>query len=739
VFKYIKRHKSAILSGLFISALIVFIQFSQQTDIQQLLARFDGIFYDIRLKASLDERQKTDQQILIIDIDQKSLAAEGRWPWSRIKIAKMVNKLAEHGVAVVAFDVLFAEPERNPVTAIANYYQVNQLPLPKEFIDIEQTLDADSIFSESLTEIDVVLGLLFQTQDKTNRGELPPSVINSDNIVNLNKMMSITYPKYESNIEVLQEKALGSGFINATVDPDGYIRRAALVIKHQGQFYPSLALEAARLLTFTEKVSIETVDIGNGQQQISGIRWGNDLIRTDAVGQVLIPYRGKRKSFPYVSATDVLNDNVPLGLLEGAVVFVGTSAVGIGDLKSTPVEVSFPGVEIHANVLEGILHPEIMSYQPDWWEAALALTIFFLATLCTFWFPAIGPLALTITIVIVMTVTTWFNFWLWQQHHISLMLPINLLLIFLIGIVNLGLGFFKENSQKKMIKGIFDQYVPPAHIDKILADPKAVNLDGERKEMTVLFSDIRSFTNISEKLTASELKKLLNNYFNPITKSIFEHQGTIDKYVGDMVMAFWGAPLNDAQHAQHALDTALDMLSITEKLRGEFKIQGLPEIYVGIGLNTGDMSVGDMGSEYRRAYTVLGDAVNLGARLESLTKFYGVECLVSQATKDQCPEHYFRFIDCVQVKGKSEAVKIYEPFDAKGNDISVFIAENQDYQQAYNCYLTQSWSEAMELFMRLTENHPGRKIYQIYIERITELSQQTLEMDWNGVFTHTSK
>jgi adenylate cyclase len=739
VFKYIKRHKSAILSGLFISALIVFIQFSPQIEIQHLLARFDGIFYDIRLKASLDERKKTDQQIFIIDIDEKSLAAEGRWPWSRIKIAKMVNKLAEHGVAVVAFDILFAEPERNPVSAVADYYQSNQLPLPKEFNNITHALDADNIFSESLAATDVVLGLLFQAQDKTNRGDMPLSVVNSDNILNLNKMTSISYPKYESNIGVLQAKALGSGFINATTDQDGYIRRAALVAEYQGQFYPSLALEAARLLTLTEEISIEIVDIGNGLQQIAGVRWGNELIDTDEVGQVLIPYRGQRKSFPYVSATDVLNDNVPLGLLEGAVVFVGTSAVGLGDLKSTPVEVNFPGVEVHANVLEGILYPEIMSYQPDWWEAALALTIFILATLCTFGFPAIGPLALTMTIVILMTVTTWFNFWLWQQHHISLMFPTSLLLIFLIGMVNLGLGFFKESSQKKMIKSIFDQYVPPAHIDKMLANPDSVNLDGERKEMTVLFSDIRSFTNISEQLTASKLKKLLNNYFNPITKSIFEHQGTIDKYVGDMVMAFWGAPLDDPQHAKHALNAALDMLSITEKLRGEFKIQGLPEIYVGIGLNTGDMSVGDMGSEYRRAYTVLGDAVNLGARLESLTKFYGVECLVSQMTKDQCPEHTFRFIDCVQVKGKSESVKIYEPVDTKGKNINVFIAENKDYQEAYDYYLAQNWSEAMKLFLCLSENHCDRKIYQIYMKRITELKLQTLEIDWNGVFTHTSK
>jgi len=737
VLSYFRRHRHAILSGLFISSLIIFIQFSPQT--QQLLARFDGIFYDLRLRATLEDRERTDQQIIIVDIDEKSLASEGRWPWSRIKIANMVNKLADSGAAVVAFDVLFSEPERNPVMAVADYYQANQLPLPQEFSDITEALNADRILSESLGNTDVVLGLLFQEQSKQSRGDLPESVINSSNIVDLQRTVRISFPKYESNIDLLQAETPGSGFINAVPDQDGYIRRAALVAEHQGIFYPSLALEAARLLTFTEEIGLEIVDIGNGVQQIAGIRWGQELIPTDAAGRVLIPYRGKRKSFPYVSATDVLNDNVSYELLEGAVVFVGTSAVGLADLRATPVELTYPGVEVHANVLEGILSPHILPTQPDWWEAALALIILFLALSCTFGFPAIGPSALTITIIAVMAATTGFNFWLWQQHQISLMLPTSLLLVFLIGIANLALGFFKENNQKRMIKGIFDQYVPPAHIDKMLSDPNSVNLDGERKEMTVLFSDIRSFTNISETLTASELKSLLNNYFNPITKSIFEHKGTIDKYVGDMVMAFWGAPLTDEQHAQNAVNTALNMLAITKKLRNKFKEKGWPEIYVGIGLNTGDMSVGDMGSEYRRAYTVLGDAVNLGARLESLTKFYGVECLVSQMTMTQCTGHYFRFIDCVQVKGKSEPVKIYEPIDRKGADLEKIVLENKDYQQAYACYLAQNWLEAAQLFTALIDRYSHRKIYQIYIERIAELSQQDLGSDWDGTFTHTSK
>jgi adenylate cyclase len=677
------------------------------------LARLDGIIYDLRLTATLDDRQITDQTILIIDINEKSLAAEGRWPWSRQKVATMVNNLADAGVAVVAFDILFSEPERNPADSVTQHLEANNIVVPPSLLEARAALDADAIFAASLDSTDVVLGILFQGDASITQGELPFSVVKSDGISNLSKMTRISFNNYESNIKVLQTQTPGSGFINASYDDDGIIRRAALVAEYNGKFYPSLALETARLMTLTDSIDMEIAHVGNGIQQITGVKWGRELIETDSVGRVLIPYRGKRKSFPYISATDVVNGNFDPDMFEGAVVFVGTSAVGLGDLRTTPVGLTYPGVEIHANVLEGLLAPEILPVQPGWWEAAVGGTLLILAIFCVFLFPTIGPLSLSITT--------------------------NLLLIFLVGMYNLSLGFFKSNSQKKMIKGIFDQYVPPAHIDKMLADPDSVNLDGERKVMTVLFSDIRSFTNISESLSASALKNLLNKYFNPITKSIFDHKGTIDKYVGDMVMAFWGAPLDDPQHAENALNAALDMQVITERLRGEFKILGLPEIHVGIGLNTGSMSVGDMGSEYRRSYTVLGDAVNLGARLESLTKFYGVECLVSEYTKEHCPSHVFRFIDRVKVKGKSEAVTIYEPLSKQQLAAPTLESESQLYEQAYEYYLDQDWSAAEQAFTKLINEFTDRKIYQLYLTRLSTLIEQPSTGRWDGVFTHTDK
>jgi adenylate cyclase len=737
--KYLKQNRQAIIVGLLISVFVIFLQFSSNSSVKLLLARFEGIIYDLRLRATLVDRPITDQTIIIIDIDEKSLAAEGRWPWSRQKVATMVNYLADAGVAVVAFDILFSEPERNPADSVTQHLEANNIVAPPFLLEARAAMDADAIFAASLNSTDVVLGILFQGNASITQGELPFSVVKSEGISDLSKMTRISFNHYESNIKVLQTQTPGSGFINASYDDDGIIRRAALVAEYKGQFYPSLALEAARLLTLTDSIEMEIAHVGSGIQQISGVKWGKELIETDSFGRVLIPYRGDRNSFPYISASDVVNGKFAPEMFEGAVVFVGTSAVGLGDLRTTPVGLTYPGVEIHANVLEGLLAPEILPYQPDWWEAAVGVTLIVLGVFCVFLFPTIGPLSLSITVIVLLVLTSWFNYWLWLYQGISLMLTTSLLLIFLVGMYNLSLGFFKANSQKKMIKNIFDQYVPPAHIDKMLADPDSVNLDGERKVMTVLFSDIRSFTSISESLSASELKNLLNKYFNPITKSIFDHKGTIDKYVGDMVMAFWGAPLDDPQHAENALNAALDMQVITERLRGEFKNVGLPEIHVGIGLNTGSMSVGDMGSEYRRSYTVLGDAVNLGARLESLTKFYGVECLVSENTKEHCPSHVFRFIDRVKVKGKSEAITIYEPLNKQQLASTTLESESHLYQQAYQYYLDQDWSAAEQSFIKLISEFTERKIYQIYLTRLGTLKEQPLTDKWDGVFTHTDK
>jgi len=331
------------------------------------------------------------------------------------------------------------------------------------------------------------------------------------------------------------------------------------------------------------------------------------------------------------------------------------------------------------------------------------------------------------------------NFYLWNKLNLDLPLAAIILLVVVLTMLNLGYGFLRENASRKLLKGMFDQYVPPAHIDRMMSDPSAYQFEGEQKELTVLFSDIRSFTNISETLSAAELKGFLNSYFTPITQIIFDNEGTIDKYVGDMVMAFWGAPIDDERHAYHAVLTALKMQQMTQRLRDEFSKKGWPAVEIGVGLNSGPMNVGDMGSSYRRAYTVLGDSVNLGSRLESITKFYGAKILLGEHTQALAPEFIYRYVDRIQVKGKNEPVRVYEPLCLQKDMTSALSAELTQYEAAHQLYMEQQWDAAAAAFSELIQSYPEQKLYQVYKDRVADLRQENLPHDWDGVFRHTQK
>jgi adenylate cyclase len=310
--------------------------------------------------------------------------------------------------------------------------------------------------------------------------------------------------------------------------------------------------------------------------------------------------------------------------------------------------------------------------------------------------------------------------------------------VFLIAAYNGAQGFFSEAGLREELHDMFGRYVPPRHIDQMLADPDSVTFAGETKEMSVLFADIRDFTSISERLDVNQLKELLNDFFTPMTSIIFDAHGTIDKYIGDLVMAFWGAPLSDLQHRNHAIGAALKMLETLDEMRPQFVERGLPEIYIGIGINSGVMNVGDMGSEYRRSYTVLGDAVNLGARLEGLTKYYGVSLLVGEKTRDGCDEYLYRYIDTVMVKGKEEPIRIYEPLCplAKATEAQRDMAAEHSF--AMGAYMEQRWDEAQQRFRRIQAQYPRIQV-DLFLERIETLRDSRLPLDWDGAFRHTQK
>jgi len=759
VARHITPYRQSVLVGLCITVLLFLLQFGSTGLAYKILQRAEGIVYDLRLTSSLTPRESGFAEIIIVDLDELTMDEIG-WPWPRALLGTMVNKLADAGAVVVAFDVLFAEPERNPAEEVIQFMEESALlqsssqpiqpsshpaqapaksaPSAGSLHWLINELDGDQRFMESYDSTDVVLGYILQG-DNVKRGQLPAQAIDS-NATPDETLLVGSYSGFVTSLPEFHNASAGEGFINSSPDPDGFLRKSALLYRYQNKLFPSLSLEAARLYTLADTVSLKTQAAGT-LTAVEGVMIGSELIPTDAQGRVLIPYRGEQRSFPYISAYDILNDSVKpqaYNKLEGAIVLVGTSAIGLADLRATPMGVQYPGVEVHANVLEGLLQPQILKFRPDWSDALVAIYLVTIGTLLSWLMPKLGPMRMATTggIMIALTITS--NVLLWQHANMELPLVTAVVLIIAITMYNIATGFFQESRQRQQIKSIFNQYVPPAHIDKMLSAPDSVNMEGERKELTVLFSDIRSFTSISEQLTANQLKALLNRYFDPITENIFNHQGTIDKYVGDMVMAFWGAPLDDEKHAEHAVTTALEMLQISAKLSEEFEKDGLPGIAIGIGVNTGDMNVGDMGSTFRRAYTVLGDAVNLGSRLEGLTKFYGVNCLVSDTTKGQCSDKFvFRTIDRVKVKGKQTAVTIHQPFLAELlND--TFHENLTRYHQALAYYLQQNWQPARELFNQLQANDP-QTLYALYLERIDDLSQQTLPVDWDGSFTHITK
>ncbi len=737
--KYLsKHHFYPVVAGLALVFGAIVVQLSQTGVLKSLQQRIELLAYNVRLNASLPEKSVIDSRIVIVDIDEKSLKAEGRWPWSREKIARLVDKLFENKVSVVAFDVLFAEPEVNPAQRILEKLsEAEKKNLEPALREMMPRLDADSKLVAQLRGRNVVLGYTFRTGQQEPVGRLPRSLSDADNAVSQSSLIPLM-PSYSANLPRLQQAAAYGGFFDADLDEDGIVRRSSLLKRYGDKVYASLSLEAARANYGGEAIQIRTVSLGDSLA-IESVRLAGYDIPTDAEGRVIIPYRGPYPSFTYLSATDVLHGRVSMPTLAGTIVFVGTTASGLFDMRSTPVQEVYPGVEVHANIVSGILDQRIPVH-PDWAEAADFLVLLALGITLSLLLPRLSPLRASLLSVAVGVALVTLNMWLWRDQGLVMNIATPLILLFMLTLLNMAYGFLSESRGRVLLKGMFGQYVPPALVEEMSRNTgENFGFEGDSREMTVLFSDVRNFTAISETLNANELKKLLNEFFTPMTRAIFDRRGTIDKYVGDMIMAFWGAPMRDEQHARHALDAAFDMLSKVEDLKPVFKANGLPEVNVGIGLNTGMMNVGDMGSEFRRAYTVIGDTVNLASRLESLTKFYGVKLIVGENTRQGQDHIVFRQLDLVRVKGKKDAVNIFEPLCYREQASEELLAEVEMYQQALGLYFTRQWPAAKGLFKRLQQQSPATHIYAVYLERIEELRGQNLGPEWDGVYEQKSK
>jgi adenylate cyclase len=663
---------------------------------------------------------------VIVAIDEKSVNELGRWPWSRKRIAELVEKLKDYNAKVISFDVIFSEAESD---------------------------NADGALSSSIKRAgNVILGYYFRptsTQGLSSESfnQLNRSGIKLIKFIGKPKSSFIgEFPFVELNIPQIGVEADGFGFFNfPNPDTDGVFRRAQLLLMYDGEIYPSLDLESIR--HYLERdILLELASYG-----VEAIYVGQTKIPTNEKGEILINYYGPTGTFPTFSAVDVISGKIPKENLKDKLIFIGATEIGIYDARSTPFDASFPGVEIHATVAGNILEGRFLIQN----NLTKVLDLILLFTLPIFLVLLLKRaegtfIGLSILLAFVL-IHLLLNYVFFARFKLVLSalypsLSLAFAYVFFEGYRNLVI-----EKRSRYLRMAFSSYVSPALVTEILHNPDKLKLGGENRIITVLFSDIRGFTTLSEKTTPELLVSLLNEYLSPMTQIVMNERGTLDKYIGDAIMAIFGAPLDVPDHSRRACITALGMLEKLEKLNQEWEGKGWPRVSIGVGINTGEAIVGNMGSNVRFDYTAIGDTVNLASRLEGLNKFYGTEIIISKSTLDDFnssgsalagrkeePPFLVRELDLVQVKGKYQQISIFELMGLDAKDSKK--AELVDlFMKALNLYREQRFYEAKEAFSEVLKNFPGDEPSALYIKRCSDYMEIPPPVDWDGVYITKEK
>jgi adenylate cyclase len=716
-----------------------------------VLQRLDDIIYDARLRATM--QRTLDDRIVIVDIDEKSLAEIGHWPWGRNRLAELVDTLFEHHkVGLVGFDVVFAEADESSglkrLKQLAQAELKDQAGFAERLNQIQGSLDYDALFARSLQKRPVVLGYVFTGTEGSNIGVLPPPVMQKE-ALNGRPIRFLSWKGHISNIEQLGAAAPMAGFFNPIVDGDGVVRSVPLVMEYQGHFYESLSLAMYRVLAGLPSVSpgfARDRFLSRNYQGLESIqlRRGDGVMAIPVDDRVasLVPFRGpggvNGGSFKYVSAADVLAKRVPPASLKDKIVLVGTTAQGLLDLRVTPVGETYPGVEAHANVISGLLDGKTF-VRPDYAIGYDVIILLLAGLALAFTLPLLSATRAVLVSAGVLAAVVGLNFWLYSGHGLVLPLAAALVMSLTAFGLNMSYGYFVESRSKRELANLFGTYVPPELVDEMVKDPDAYNMKASNKELTVMFCDMRGFTKMSETMEPTRLQELLNSVFNRLTDIIRGNRGTIDKYMGDCVMAFWGAPVDTPNHAYLASRTAIEMASSVRKINEEHRAQGIPEIGIGIGVNTGTMCVGDMGSDIRRAYTVIGDSVNLGSRLEGLSKIYGVDIVVSESTRKLAPEFAWQELDRVRVKGKAQAVAIFWPVAPAEALDKASQDELKTWGAFLKAYRAQDWDQCDVLMLNLHRMNAKKYLYQLYSERVASMRLLPFDPSWDGATNFETK
>lgn len=696
---------------------------------------------------------KDSKNVVIIDLDNRSLKEVGQWPWSRDTVSKLLINLTNGGVGLIAFDIVFAEEDRTNPTKIIKKYNIKTT---------QKIPDNDQYFASIVSQTPTILGYQFQlSKDDYAEQRSPdiPAIFIEKNLTDHNKDSVINAFGTILNLPIIQQNSYSSGFFNNVPDESGVIRSVPLIIKYDDQIYPSLALEIIRVISDVKKVFVNYDENG-----VSNIQLGDFLIPTDRHGRSVVNFRGGTKTFQYISAVDILNNKFDPKDIEGKIAIIGTSAAGLLDLRATPFESVYPGVEVHANLIDNILTKNFIS-KPSWVDGVNILHILILAFIIIM-IIAYLPLYLALTIIFILAILDIYLIFVSLFTYgliLNILFPILTIIIATISAITLN--YFLEQRQTKAIKNKFASKVSQEVMESLLANPEDNTFAAMEKEVTVFFSDVRGFTNISEAMpNAKILIEFMNEYMDPMTDIIINQHGTVDKFIGDAIMAYWNAPGNVPDHAEraviatmeqlHMLDTLNTKLQKDERFENVVKMsneKNIPIVDIGIGLNTGVVIAGEMGSSQRSDYTVIGDPINLGARLESLCKFYNSKCNISNFTKEKInnDNYIFRFLDLVTVKGKKEPIEIWQIHDYDRDESlhklykvskKRLFEELKQYHHAIELYKQANFEDALKIFKTLDswEDKTNLKIYTIYIERCEHYIEKPPK-DFNGVFVHTTK
>ncbi|WP_373035056.1 CHASE2 domain-containing protein [Sulfurimonas sp.] len=734
------KYKILILLFLFISILLSSAYLFLPAHFQSLDNRVRDFYFKFR------GPQKASDDVVIVDIDEKSIKELGQWPWERDKFAQILNNLTASGAGIIGLDIVFSEADKTSPKLLAKKWGIDDKKMP----------DYDLILSQTIASTPTILGYVFDfNADNANDAPQVPAIFVEKSKKDM-EFLPIARGVL-TNLKLIQNASYSSGYMNNIPDESGIIRSVPLLIKYQKQLYPSLAFEMYRIATQSTKVVTTYSEVG-----IENIRVGKQYIPSDRFGRLHVNFRGPFKSYSYISAVDIYNKSFDEKLIEGKFVLIGTSAYGLMDLRSTPMDNVIAGVEVHANMIDNLLNDDMLR-KPGWAEVADLTAIMIIAFIVIFIYSRFSLLVLSIVYAISFIGLMYANYYLLFTELVIINSIFPLFSIFLSLVGTLGVNYFFETRQKEIIKGKFASKVSASVMEDILKNAESNAMEGQEKEITVFFSDVRGFTNISESMgDAKRLIRFMNDIMEPMTEIIIDEKGTIDKYIGDAIMAYWNAPLDVENHADRAVRASLRQLhklkSLNEELREdpEFKNvtkmaddNNIPIVDIGIGLNSGPAIVGEMGSSIRSDYTVIGDTINLGSRLESLCKYYNSRLNISNFTKSQLKGKYiYRYLDLVTVKGKSEPVEIWQihDFDEEEKEPLFYssrkelLEELEAYHRAIELYKSQKFAEALDIFKELNalEHKSNLKIYDIYIERCEHYIEMPPE-NFNGVFVHMTK